>query len=192
MTDLTDGMIEDAARELAVTPWDIAPDDLKRVIRHQARRVLSAALTSRVVDPAETETDEGAALRMARSRQWIAHKGTGYLPPWDGLTPVEQEQVETEARHWIQAAVNTGVKIVPPGCTIVQLPEPDGAALSGAPRWDASARRILAKVDDQGRPFIRLDGQTWLVEEAESIGLALVAAAREARRLAEVTDDQSE
>lgn len=48
MTD-TDEIIEAAARALAVTPWDIAPDDLKRVIRHQAERVLAAALAGRLV-----------------------------------------------------------------------------------------------------------------------------------------------
>lgn len=41
--EITDEMIERAARELAVTPWDRAPEDLRNAIRHQARRVLEAA-----------------------------------------------------------------------------------------------------------------------------------------------------
>jgi hypothetical protein len=75
------------------------------------------------------------------------------------------------------------------GRTVVDLPEPDGRTYGGSVRWDASARRIIAKVDEQGRPFIRIDGQIWLVGEAESVGLALVAAAREAQRQATRSDD---
>ena len=58
MTDITDDMTEKAARALAVTPWDIAPDDLKRVVRQQAERVLTAALAGRVVlDLPEPDAD---------------------------------------------------------------------------------------------------------------------------------------
>jgi hypothetical protein len=46
---ITDDMIEAAARALAVTPWEIAPNDLRNVIRAQAERVLSAALAGRTV-----------------------------------------------------------------------------------------------------------------------------------------------
>lgn len=40
-------VIERAARALAHTPWEHAPEDLRRVIRAQAERVLSAALAGR-------------------------------------------------------------------------------------------------------------------------------------------------
>lgn len=67
----------------------------------------------------------------------------------------------------------------------VDLPEPDARWADGAPRWDAEARTIIAEVGENGLPFTRLNGQIWLVSEAEAVGLALLAAAREARRLAE-------
>lgn len=54
---ITDEMIEAAARALAVTPWEIAPNDLRNVIRAQAERVLSAALAGRaVVNVAEPDS----------------------------------------------------------------------------------------------------------------------------------------
>ncbi len=78
------------------------------------------------------------------------------------------------------------------GCTPVALPEPDGRTYAGSARWDASARRVIAKVDKQGRPYVRVDEQIWLDGEAESVGLALVAAAREARRLASGSQEDSD
>lgn len=49
------------------------------------------------------------AQELARGRQRIAHHGNRYIPDWDGLTPAEQEQAETEARHWVRAVVNMGL-----------------------------------------------------------------------------------
>lgn len=70
------------------------------------------------------------------------------------------------------------------GRTVVELPEPDGRTWTGWSMWDAEARHVEARVDQQGRPFVRCGDRIWLVSEAEAVGLALVAAAREARRLA--------
>lgn len=64
------------------------------------------------------------------------------------------------------------------GRTVVELP----ASVDGVFR--PSARTLVAKVDDEGRPFVRIDGQIWLDSEAEDVGLAMVAAARHARQLA--------
>jgi len=72
------------------------------------------------------------------------------------------------------------------------LPEPTGTWTDGVPYWDAEARTITAQVDDNGRPYTRLNGQIWLDTEAEAVGLALVAAAREARRLAAEAGDGGE
>jgi predicted transcriptional regulator len=90
-------------------------------------------------------TEEGGtARRLAKARQWIARQGlNGYLPRWEELTPDEQEQAETEARHWINAAVNAGISIVPAGRVVVDLPEPDGREVAGerrAARADARRR----------------------------------------------------
>ena len=56
---------------------------------------------------------ENAALRLAKGRQWIAHDGGARcgmpVPQWEDLTPAEQEQAETEARHWLRAAYNIGL-----------------------------------------------------------------------------------
>lgn len=70
------------------------------------------------------------------------------------------------------------------GRTVVELPEPDGRTWTGWSMWDAEARHVEARVDPQGRPFVRCEDRMWLVSEAEAVGLALVAAAREALRLA--------
>lgn len=133
-----------------------------------------------------TDTDTTAA-RMARARQWIAHQATGYLPPWDGLTPVEQEQAETEARHWIQAAVNAGVKIVPPGCAVVELPEPDDTDNEGDPLWDLGGNQVvIAYCDADGHPMIRLpDGEDAAPEWVELYAAVLAAGVRTSRELAD-------
>lgn len=68
------------------------------------------------------------------------------------------------------------------GCTPVEVPAPHQVR-EDATIWLAEARRIAASVDGTGRPFVLLDSQLWLVTEAEAVGAALVAAAREARRL---------
>lgn len=136
------------------------------------------------------------ALRMAQARQWIAHKSWGGVmcPPWDGLTPDEREQAETEARYWINAAVNAGVKIVPAGCTVVELPEPDvvdeNIALSGNPPilanvWRAGTWEIYTWVKD-GEPRVdvvtgRDDGMD--VAAMRQVFLAGLAACNAADRL---------
>jgi hypothetical protein len=48
-SDITDEMIEAAARALAHTPWDLAPEGLRSVIRDQATRALEAGLAGRTV-----------------------------------------------------------------------------------------------------------------------------------------------
>jgi hypothetical protein len=91
---------------------------------------------------AET-SDQDVALRLAKARQWIAHQGTGYIPPWDGLTPVEQEQAETEARHWLRAAYNTGVL----------APRPSGPAPGLTDEMiEAAARALYGEVAPHGDP----------------------------------------
>lgn len=69
------------------------------------------------------------------------------------------------------------------GRTVVELPEPTGTWTDGVPYWNAESRVVAAQVDQNGRPYTRMNGQIWLVTEAEAVGMALVAAAREARRL---------
>lgn len=157
----------------------------------------STADTGVQVNPGQTTDDrDDTALRLAKGRQWIAHKAWGgvMVPEWDNLTPDEQEQAVTEARHWINAAVNTGISIVPAGRTVVDLPEPDevdeNIAMSGRPpilangwtvdRWSAYAwvEGGVARVDVVTGPD---DGTA---DHAERCGVMLIAAAREARRLA--------
>lgn len=55
-----------------------------------------------------SQSREDAALRLAQARQEIARQAnTGLpVPGWGELTPGEQDQAETEARHWIRAAVD--------------------------------------------------------------------------------------
>lgn len=130
-------------------------------------------------------TQDGTARRLAKARQWIAHQGlNGYLPSWDELTPDEQEQAETEARHWINAAVNAGISIVPAGRTVADLPEPDRIRPDGASMWQAEFRSITAEVDNAGRPYIRLNGQILLDDKAEAVALAMLAAVATARQQA--------
>lgn len=90
--------------------------------------------------------DQDMALRLAKARQWIAHQGNRYLPTWDDLPPIEQEQAETEARYWIQAAVNAGVTIVPAGRSVIDLPEPDGHdEIAGIWWWDTFKGRVESR-----------------------------------------------
>jgi predicted transcriptional regulator len=133
-------------------------------------------------------TEEGGtARRLAKARQWIARQGlNGYLPRWEELTPDEQEQAETEARHWINAAVNAGISIVPAGRVVVDLPEPDGReVIHGRAFWAirVPTDEVQAFLED-GRPYVSFMYTDETPENAERLGLTLVAAAREALRLA--------
>lgn len=187
MTGITEDMVERGARAVAGTIFRSEFEGSHNKHVDLARAVLSAALAGCTETPEPPERGE-VADRMARGRQWLAHHGNAYLPTWDDLTPVEQEQAVQEARYWIQAAVNTGVKIVPPGWTVVALPEPDGTSLEGDPIWSAHVdyeATIFATVE-HGHPVVLgpfSDGP-WHPDSAEMFGLRLLAAAREARRLA--------
>lgn len=117
------------------------------------------------VTPAQDITDE-----MIRRAGWDAFHAAiegGYDSP----------QVYGQTLEAIIAAFTAGR-------VVVDLPGPDVRYYGGSLKWNASGRRIVARVDNQGRPYVLLDEQIWLDGEAESVGLALVAAAREARRLA--------
>ena len=194
VSPVTDDMVKRGAAALTGTAGEVYevrfPDPM--VAYRIAEQVLTAGLAGCTAAPEPPERGE-VASRMARGRQWLAHAGgarTGMpVPPWDGLTPAEQEAAELEARHWIQAAVNTGVKIVPPGCTVVELPDPDGTSIEGDPLWSAHVdyeETIFACVDSAGHPVVEgpfSEGPMATVT-AEMFGLRLLAAAREARRLA--------
>lgn len=135
-------------------------------------------------------TEEGgvstgyAATTGARgtAEQTIVHAETRVADITDGIVDglIERGLVRPADRQHAHDLTTAALA----GRVVVDLPEPDGRTYGGPVRWDASARRIVAKVDTQGRPFVRLDKQIWLTGEAESVGLALVAAAREAQRLA--------
>lgn len=74
------------------------------------------------------------------------------------------------------------------GRTVVELPEPDGADRDGDPQWTVSDDEdtITAYVGDiDGNPALQVGGDFWSVAYAEQFGCALLAAAREARRLAD-------
>lgn len=120
------GMVEAAAQALSFTPWHLAPEDLKRIIRRQAERVLTAALAGRelVDDLPEPvrDTDRGSLV-------W------GTEP--NGDTP------------------------------------------------------LVAYLNANGEPQIESpDGEYWTPDDLERDALTRLAAARGARRMAEVTDDQ--
>lgn len=88
----------------------------------------------------------------------------------DEIEPEDEESCADSMRALLSAALA--------GRTVVKLPTPDRGVLC------PSGRTVVAKVDAEGRPFVRVDGQIWLVGEAEDVGLALIAASRDARRLA--------
>ena len=43
------------------------------------------------------------ATALAEARQALAHEGTGYVPPWDGLSPDEQQQATWDAAGWLRS-----------------------------------------------------------------------------------------
>jgi hypothetical protein len=43
------------------------------------------------------------ARHLAEARQQLAHEGTGYCPPWNGLTPDEQQVSITDAGNYLRA-----------------------------------------------------------------------------------------
>ena len=137
-------------------------------------------------DPSGITEEEDAARRLAMARQWIAHKGTGYIPPWEGLTPVEQEQAETEARHWINAAVNAGVTIVPAGRTVVDHREPD-QRYDGSAVWCVGPFDLVARGDETIHFTWHSNippRQTMGVHTVRALAASLLAALAENERLA--------
>lgn len=74
-SDLHDqaSMVEAAARALSFTPWHLAPEGLKRIIRRQAERVLTAALAGRtVVELPETDdTVTGLPERATHDDEYL-------------------------------------------------------------------------------------------------------------------------
>lgn len=93
-------VIEDAARALSFTPWRNAPDDLKSIIRRQAERVLSAALSGRQVvePPAPDDTDnEGDPLwDLGGNMAVIAYCDA------DGHPMVRMPDGEDEDPEWVE------------------------------------------------------------------------------------------
>lgn len=47
--------------------------------------------------------DQVAPVALAQERQRMAHKGTGYVPPWAELTDHERAMSTIEAGHWLTA-----------------------------------------------------------------------------------------
>jgi hypothetical protein len=111
-------------------------------------------------------TDE---MIEAGARSLAAEKG------WDFYGEFVHERMRDDARNVLVAALA--------GRTVVDLPEP-AEVRDDASFWRVEGRRIAASVDGCGNPLVLVDSQIWLVGETEAVGLALVAAAREARRLA--------
>jgi hypothetical protein len=79
-----------------------------------------------------------------------------------------------------------GLRAALAGRAVLALPESDQGV------FRPSARTVVAKVDHEGRPFVRIDGAIWLDGEAEDVGLAMVAAAHEARQAASVSSKGGE
>lgn len=71
-----------------------------------AERLAALAAPDPLLSP---DRPAGAALRLARARQYIAANGGGYGPPWDELTDAQRAVAELEARHWLQAADNANL-----------------------------------------------------------------------------------
>lgn len=94
---------------------------------------------------------------------------------WDAIGEVDRDVFRQYAKRALSAALAD--------YTVAPTPAPHQVR-EDATIWLAEARRIAASVDFTGHPFVLLDSQLWLVTEAEAVGIALVAAAREARRLA--------
>jgi len=82
--------------------------------------------------------------------------------------------------------VAEGVSSALAGCAVVQLPEPDGTYGDGQDiAWDVSdGNPVTAYVGTYGPTVDAPDGTPFTPEAAEEYALALLAAAREARRLA--------
>lgn len=93
-------IVEAAARALAVTPWDVAPEDLKRVIRRQAERVLAAALQRRQVitppEPDDTDNEGDPLWDLGGNMAVIAYCDT------DGHPMVRMPDGDDEDPEWVE------------------------------------------------------------------------------------------
>lgn len=118
------------------------------------------------------EMVEKAARGLARPAGW----------PSDNTPGAERvrQAYRDDARRALSAALE--------GCAVVQLPEPDGTSYEGDPIWGAHVDYediIFACVYD-GHAVVDgpIGDEPLPADVAEMFGLRLLAAAREARRLA--------
>jgi malic enzyme len=93
-SDITDEMIEAAARALAHTPWHLAPEGLRSVIRDQATRALEAGLAGRTVVEPDWTLVEAAVARG------IADHAAAYAIPANQLAGGDREQERRMAESW--------------------------------------------------------------------------------------------
>lgn len=186
VSPVTDDMVEAAAKELR-SEYDSEFDAAHlswQDFTGAARKVLSAALAGCTEVPTPPARGEAAAS-MARARQWLAHHGgerSGMpVPTWDSLTPGEQELAELEARHWIQAAVNAGVTIVPTGRKVVDLPAPKSSNERGATwianKGDETEMGYTAFLHwSDNSPTVETDFAEWSTDQLRAQCLAGLAA----------------
>lgn len=96
-------------------------------------------------------------------------------PAWD--SPEVEKTCEKQREH-ARIALSAALA----GCTVARLPEPDGHDEDG-PFW-MDSRAAVFGVFEYGKPWVRTDKHDMDPDAAEVDALALLAAAREARRLA--------
>ncbi len=59
--------------------------------------------------PSPIPTYDARVVALARARQQLAHRGTGYVPAWEELADAERNQAQTAARDWLSAAIEAGL-----------------------------------------------------------------------------------
>jgi len=116
----------------------------------------------------------------AAARSAFANMRNGVYEGW------EFEDLEVHVQESWRAAARAALSAALAGCAVVQLPEPDGTYGDGQDiAWDVSdGNPVTAYVGTYGPTVDAPDGTPFTPEAAEENALALLAAAREARRLA--------
>lgn len=146
---------------------------------------LAVGITEEMIELAAEQIYGGPHIRFKLDEDGAPVE---YTCAWSEVVDVlgfdERDAYLRKARRILEAALA--------GRTPLELPQSTGKWSDGVPYWDAENRVVAAQVDESGRPYTRLNGQIWLVTEAEAVGLALVAAAREARRLASGSSESGE
>lgn len=135
---------------------------------------LDALLRSNTV-----RSGSGAA---ALTDNMVERGAASFVNHYDDLPNDVQEHWRGRSRQCLTAALG--------GRVVVDLPEPDGGTDpdGDCPAWRIVTGQVLAYAEAApDGPTVQLDGQFYAVspEQAERISTVLLAAAREARRLAE-------